>query len=138
MKLWLLTDSGSSAEDSDYENEFEDCEDEQEQASAQQDESQVVTSGWESSTWGPPEGRDMNIYPFVGPAKCLKNSKAPHINKDSSPLSVLMLFFTQIFQLLVEQTNCTIGQTRRTQPPTARHYASGHDDFHCLGSADGT
>jgi hypothetical protein len=101
----LLTDSESSTEDSDFENEFEDCEDEQEQASAQQDESQVVTSGCESPTWGPPERRDINIYPFVGPAKGLKNSEAPHINKDSSPLSVLMLFFTQIFQLLVEQTN---------------------------------
>jgi hypothetical protein len=30
---------------------------------------------------------------------------APHINKDSSPLSVLLLFFTEICHLLVEQTN---------------------------------
>jgi hypothetical protein len=35
----------------------------------------------------------------------LKNSEAPYINKHSSPLAVLMLFFTEIFQLLVEQTN---------------------------------
>jgi hypothetical protein len=35
----------------------------------------------------------------------LKNSEAPHINKDSSPIAVLMLFFTEIFQLLVEQSN---------------------------------
>jgi hypothetical protein len=35
----------------------------------------------------------------------VKKSEAPHINKDSSPLSVLMLFFTEIFHLLVEQTN---------------------------------
>jgi hypothetical protein len=35
----------------------------------------------------------------------LKNREAPHINKDSSPLAVLMLFFTDIFLLLVEQTN---------------------------------
>ena len=34
----------------------------------------------------------------------MKKSEAPHINKDSSPLSVLM-FFTEIFHLLVEQTN---------------------------------
>jgi len=27
------------------------------------------------------------------------------MNKDSSPLAVLMLFFTEIFQLLVEQSN---------------------------------
>jgi len=42
---------------------------------------------------------------FVDPAKGLKNIEAPHINKDSSPLAVLMLFFTEIFSLLVEQTN---------------------------------
>jgi len=35
----------------------------------------------------------------------VKKSEAPHINKDSSPLSVLMLFLTEIFHLLVEQTN---------------------------------
>jgi hypothetical protein len=35
----------------------------------------------------------------------LKKSEAPHINKDSSPLAVFMLFFTDIFLLLVEQTN---------------------------------
>ena len=93
------TDLEAGAEDSDFENEFEDCEHEQEQASAQQDEAQTATSGGASPTWGPPQGR--NIHPFVGPAKGLKNSEASHINKDSSPLSVLMLFFTQNFQLLV-------------------------------------
>jgi hypothetical protein len=35
----------------------------------------------------------------------VKKSVAPHINKDSSLLAVLMLFFfTENFQLLVEQT----------------------------------
>jgi hypothetical protein len=92
-------DLESGAEDSDFENEFEDCEDE-EQSSAQ-----AVTCSGASPTWAPPQGRNINIHPFVGPAKGLKNSEAPHINKDSSPLSVLMLFFTHIFQLLVEQTN---------------------------------
>ena len=65
---------------------------------------EASTSG-ELPTWGPPQGRNTNIHPFVGPAKGLKKSEAPHINKDSSPLSVLMLFFTEIFHLLVEQTN---------------------------------
>ena len=56
-------------------------------------------------TWTLPQGRNTNIHPFVSPAKDMKKSEAPHINKDSSPLSVLMLFFTVIFHLLVEQTN---------------------------------
>ena len=55
--------------------------------------------------WGPPNGRNTNIHPYVGPAKGVKKCEAPHINKDSSSLSVLMLFFTEIFHLLVVQTN---------------------------------
>ena len=34
----------------------------------------------------------------------MKKSEVPHINKDSSPLFV-GVFFTEIFHLLVEQTN---------------------------------
>jgi hypothetical protein len=129
-------DSESDAEDSDFENQFEYYEGEEEQASAQ-DEAQAATSGRASPTWGLPRERNINIHPFVGPAKCMKNSEAPHIKKDSSPLSALMLFFTAVAtDQLVPQA--TLGQTSRTQPPTARHYASGHNDFHCLGSADGT
>jgi len=45
-----------------------------------------------------------HIHPFVSPAKGVKKNEAPHINKDSSPLSVLM-FFIENFHLLVEQTN---------------------------------
>jgi len=50
---------------------------------------------------------NIKIHLFVGPAKGLKNSEAPHINKDSTPLAVLMLFFTEIFLLLVGQTYTT-------------------------------
>jgi hypothetical protein len=38
---------------------------------------------------------------FVGPAKGVKNSEAPHINKDSLSPSMLMLFFTEVFHLLL-------------------------------------
>jgi len=31
--------------------------------------------------------------------------EAPHINKDDSPMPVLKMLFTEIFHLLVEQTN---------------------------------
>jgi hypothetical protein len=75
----------------------------QEQASTEV-EPQATTSGG-LPTWGLPQGRNRNIHPFVSPAKVVKKSEAPHINKDSSPLSVLMLFFTEMFYLLVEQTN---------------------------------
>jgi len=98
------TDSESGAEASNLEDEFYEFEEEQE-ASAQEDEPQAATSGGGSPTWGPPQGRNIKIHPFVGPAKGLKNTEALHINKDSSPLAVLMLFFTEIFQLLVLQSN---------------------------------
>jgi hypothetical protein len=98
------TDSESGAEASD-DDEFYEFKEEEQEASAQEDEPQAATSGGGSPTWGPPQGRNIKIHPFVGPAKGLKNSEALHINKYSSPLAVLMQFFTEIFQLLVEQTN---------------------------------
>ena len=50
--------------------------------------------------------RNTNIYPFVSPAKGVKKSGDPYINKHSSPLSVLLLlFFMEIFHLLMEKTN---------------------------------
>ena len=82
-------DSESSAEASDL-DEFSESKEELE-TSAQEDEPQAATSGRGSPTWGLPQGRNIKIHPFVGPAKGLKNSEAPHINKDSSPLAVLML-----------------------------------------------
>jgi hypothetical protein len=98
------TDSESGAEASDLEDEFYEFEEEQE-ASAQEDEPQAATSGGGSPTCGLPQGRNIKIHPFVGPAKGLKNSETLHINKDSSPLAVLMLFFTEIVQLLVKHSN---------------------------------
>jgi hypothetical protein len=96
------SDSGAQASDVDESDEFEE---EQQQASAQEEEPQAGTSGAGLSNWGLPQGRNITVHPFVGPAKGVKRSEAPHINKDSLPLSVLMLFFAQIFHLLVEQTN---------------------------------
>jgi len=110
------TDSELGAEVSDVEEEFEEEDDEQQQQEQQllllllqqasaDDKPQAATSGGGLPHWGPPQGRNTNVHSFVGPAKGVKKSEAPHINKDSSPLSVLMLFFTEIFHLLVEQTN---------------------------------
>ena len=76
----------------------------QQQQASPEVEPQAATSD-RLLTWEMPQGRNLNIYPFVSPAKCVKKSEAPHIKKDSSPMSVPMLFFTEIFYLLVEQTN---------------------------------
>ena len=111
------TDSEPGAEASDFKDEFYESKQELE-ASAQEDEPEAPTSGGQPTTWGPPQGRNIKIYPFVVPANGLKNSEVPYINKDSSPLAVFMLFYTDIFLLLVEQKKlilpATLGQTSRT------------------------
>ena len=109
------TDLESGAEASDLEDEFSESKEEL-QASAQ-DEPQATTSGGGPTTWGPPQGRNIKIHPFVGPTNGLKNSEAPHINKDSSPLAVFMLFFRHFSaaggtdKLILP---VTLGQTSRT------------------------
>jgi hypothetical protein len=45
------------------------------------------------------------IQKFTAGPSGLRKNKVPRINKDSFPLSVFMLFFVEIMQLLVEETN---------------------------------
>jgi hypothetical protein len=66
----LLTDSESGAEASNLEDGF--YVEEEQEVSAQEDEPQAATSGGGSPTWGLPQGRNIKIHPFVGPAKGLK------------------------------------------------------------------
>ena len=111
--LVAVSYSESGAEVSDVEEEEEEEDEQQEEEEEQQilqqapaqDKPQAATSGGGLSPWGPPQGRNTNVHSFVGPAKGVKKSEAPLINKDNSPLSVLILFFTDILHLLVEQTN---------------------------------
>ena len=56
---------------------------------------------------------------FCRSSERCEKSEAPHINKDSSPLSVLM-FFTEIFHLLVEQTNMYYQQQLDRQARPSR------------------
>jgi len=106
------SESGSEARDfEDYleEEEEEDPQQQQQQASAEV-ETQAATSG-RLPTWGQLQGRNTNIHPFVGPAKRVKKSEAPHINKDSSPLSVLMLFSQKCFICWLNRLTCTTSNT---------------------------
>ena len=83
------TDSESGSEASNFEDylEEEEEEEDQQQQASPEIETQAATSGG-LPTWGPPQGRNINIHPFVGSAKGVKKSEASHINKDSSPLSL--------------------------------------------------
>jgi len=68
----------------------------QQQQASPEVETQAATSG-RLPNWGPPQGRNTNICPSVSPAKGVKKSAAPHINKDSSPPCVLMFVFHRNF-----------------------------------------
>ena len=68
------TDSESGAEASDVEDYFEE-EEEEEQQQQQQASAKVELQAAASGvlpTWGPPQGRNTNIHPFVSPAKGVK------------------------------------------------------------------
>jgi hypothetical protein len=107
------TDSESGAEVSDVEEEEDEQQQQQQiiqQASAQ-DKPQAATSGGVLPPWGPPQGRNINVHPFVGPAKGVKKSEAPHINKDSLPLSLLMLFSQKFFICLWNRPTYTTSNT---------------------------
>ena len=67
------TDSESRSEASNFEVSFEEEEEEkdQKQQASAEIETQAATSGG-LPTWGPPQGRNTNIHPFVSPAKGVK------------------------------------------------------------------
>ena len=110
------SDSESGSETSNLEVSFEEEEEERDQQQQQQQqqhasaeiETQAARSGG-LPAWGPPQGRNTNI-PFVGPAKGVTKCEAPHINKDSSPLSVLM-FFHRNFSCWLKRPTCTTSNT---------------------------
>jgi hypothetical protein len=62
-----------------------------------------------------------NVFDFTGPPSGVNRSVAPNINAESSPLSLFMLFFRKIFQLILEETNRYFHQymASKTTPSTS-------------------
>jgi hypothetical protein len=58
-----------------------------------------------SSLCGPPQHDRRGSNNFSGGAVGINLNTAPHVNKDSTPLCVFMLYFTAIIHLLVVETN---------------------------------
>jgi len=52
----------------------------------------------------PPQPQRHVVYPFIG-APNRKSREAAHITSESTPLSILLLFFAEIITLLVVETN---------------------------------
>jgi len=59
---------------------------------------------WQIANLGTASRKEHKYSSFCQSSTMCEKSQASHINEDSLPLCVLM-FFTEIFHLLVEQTN---------------------------------
>jgi hypothetical protein len=77
-------------------------------------EPQAATSGGGLPTKGQPQGRNTNIHPSASPAKGVKKSETPHINKDSFPLSLLKLFSQKFSICLWDRPTYTTSNTSET------------------------
>jgi len=76
-------------------------------------------------------GRDHNtfqhtwnsggIHPFTGCPSGLRIQEAPHVNKDSTPITAFLLFFMEVSQLLVAETNKFYSQYLDKLDSDSRH-----------------
>jgi len=82
------TDSESGTEVSDFEEEEEK---QQQQASAEVGGQAAASGGL--PTWGPPQGRNTNIHPFVGPAKGVKKVRLHTSTKTAHTVCVAVVFY---------------------------------------------
>jgi hypothetical protein len=58
------------------------------------------------STWRQPTDRPNTcVHQFTGDTPGRRQNMAPHINKDSIPYSIFMLYFASVIILMVEETN---------------------------------
>jgi hypothetical protein len=58
------------------------------------------------SKWRQPTDRpNTRVHQFTGDTPGKRQNVAPHINEDSTPYSVFMLYFASVITLLVEETN---------------------------------
>ena len=83
--------------------ELEEIDEHMQSSSSSEDEDN--TEETEVMFWTRRADDSSNVFDFTGPPSGVNRSAAPDINAESSPLSIFMLFFRQIFQLILEETN---------------------------------
>jgi len=64
----------------------------------------------EVAFWATRAGDSSNFLNFTGPPNGFKGSAAPNINAESPPFSIFILFFRQVFQIILTETNCHFHQ----------------------------
>jgi hypothetical protein len=78
----------------------DDCADEQPPPPIQQQQQQ------QNIKWGlQSQANEPRVHQYTGGDRGKKQNETPHINKDSSPLSIFMLYFVSVIDLLVTETN---------------------------------
>ena len=55
-------------------------------------------------------GDSSNFLNFTGPPNGIDRSPASDINAESSPFSIFIPFFRQVFQIILTETNCYFHQ----------------------------
>jgi hypothetical protein len=73
------------------------------QSSSSEDEDS--TEETEVTFWARRPGDSSNVFDFIGPPNGVNRSAASDINAVSSPISIFILFFRQIFQITLDDTN---------------------------------
>ena len=58
-------------------------------------------------------GDSSNFLNFTGPPNGVNHSAASDINAESSPFSIFILFFRQVFQIILTETNRYFHQYRK-------------------------
>jgi hypothetical protein len=64
-------------------------------------------TGSQDKIWSRPQHawNSGGVHPFIGALSGLKIQEAPHVNTDSLPITVFLLLFMDVIQLLVAETN---------------------------------
>jgi len=73
------------------------------QSSSSEDEDDVEETEVEFQAKG--AGDSSNFLNFTGPPNGVNQSAVPDINAESSPFSIFILFFRQVFQIILTKTN---------------------------------
>jgi hypothetical protein len=92
----------------------------------------VSPASEDTSKWGQPtDWRNRSVHQFTGDTPGKRQNVAPHINKNSTPFSVFMLYFAHVITLLVEETNRYYHQYLLTlERDSLADYWSMTEQFH--------
>jgi hypothetical protein len=71
------------------------------------DEDSAAASGSQVHNWPRPQDtwNSGGVHPFTWHPSRVRIQEAPHVNKDSTPITIFLLFFMEVIQLLVAETN---------------------------------